>query len=51
MIRRALSKRDWEADEAGYGQPAGENLWYIEGEIDLDRWQGGPLIAITEIGS
>ena len=51
MILRTLSKRDWEANEAGYGQPARESFWYIKGEIDLDRWQGGPLIAITEIGS
>jgi len=28
-----------------------ENFWYIEGEVDLDRWRGGPLVAITEIGS
>jgi hypothetical protein len=28
-----------------------ENLWYIEGEVDLDRWEGGPLVAVTEIGA
>jgi replicative superfamily II helicase len=31
--------------------PEGENLWYIEGEVDLDQWAGGPLVAVTEIGS
>ncbi len=31
--------------------PEDENLWYIEGEVDLDHRQGGPLVAITEIGS
>jgi hypothetical protein len=30
--------------------PEDENLWFIDGEIDLDRWDGGPLIAISGIG-
>lgn len=31
--------------------PEDENLWYIEAEVDLEQWHGGPLIAVTEIGS
>jgi len=31
--------------------PEDENLWYIEGEVDLDAWRGGPLVAVTEIDS
>jgi superfamily II RNA helicase len=31
--------------------PEDENLWFVDGEIDLDRWDGGPLVAVTEIGT
>ena len=31
--------------------PEDENLWYIEGAVDLDDWESGPLVAVTEIGS
>jgi superfamily II RNA helicase len=31
--------------------PDDENLWFIEAEVDLDAWHGGPLVAVTEIGS
>jgi hypothetical protein len=31
--------------------PEEENLWFVAGEIDLDAWQGGPHVAVTEIGS
>ncbi|HSL19836.1 MAG TPA: DUF3516 domain-containing protein [Methylomirabilota bacterium] len=31
--------------------PEDENLWFVAGEVDLDAWQGGPLVAITHVGS
>ncbi|MCU0302564.1 MAG: DUF3516 domain-containing protein [Thermoanaerobaculales bacterium] len=31
--------------------PEEENLWFVAGEVDLDAWQGGPLVAVTEIGA
>jgi superfamily II RNA helicase len=31
--------------------PADENLWFIEGVVDLESWPGGPLVAVAEIGS
>ncbi|MEE4270662.1 MAG: DUF3516 domain-containing protein, partial [Thermoanaerobaculales bacterium] len=31
--------------------PDDDNLWYISAEVDLDQWHGGPLVAVSEIGS
>jgi hypothetical protein len=48
-----ISRRDdtrWTVTQNLF-DPEDENLWFIEGEVDLDRWDGGPLVAITEIGS
>ena len=32
-------------------QQAIMDLLVAEGEVDLDRWEGGPLVAIIEFGS
>jgi len=49
VISRKDDKR-WKITQNLF-DPEDENLWYIEGEVDLDQWTGGPLVAITEIGS
>jgi len=49
VINREGDKR-WKITQNLF-DPDEENLWYIEGELDLDRWDGGPLVAITEIGN
>lgn len=49
VINREDDKR-WKITQNLF-DPEEENLWYIEGEVDLDQWQGGPLVAVTEIGS
>jgi superfamily II RNA helicase len=48
VITREDDKR-WKITQNLF-DPEEENLWCIEGEVDLDRWQGGPLVAVTEIG-
>ena len=42
--------RAWEITQNLF-DPEEENLWYIEGEVDLDQWQGVTLVAVTEIGT
>ena len=49
VITREDDKR-WKITQNLF-DPEEENLWYIEGEVDLDRWQGGPLVAVTEIST
>jgi superfamily II RNA helicase len=49
VITREDDKR-WKVTQNLF-DPEGENLWYLEGEVDLDRWPGGPLVAVAEIGS
>ena len=48
VIAREGDKR-WKITQNLF-DPDDENLWYIEGEVDLDAWHGGPLCAVTEIG-
>ncbi|MEX1309966.1 MAG: DUF3516 domain-containing protein, partial [Candidatus Sulfomarinibacteraceae bacterium] len=49
VITREDDKR-WKVTQNLF-DPEDENLWYLEGEVDLDRWPGGPLVAVAEIGS
>ncbi len=49
VIAREGDKR-WKITQNLF-DPEDENLWYIEGEVDLDGWRGGPLVAIREIGA
>ena len=38
-------------DRKPAGTEAPADLWYIEANVDLDAWHGGPLVGVTEIGS
>ncbi|MGD8440982.1 MAG: DUF3516 domain-containing protein [Holophagae bacterium] len=49
VIAREDDKR-WKITQNLF-DPEDENLWYVEAEVDLDAWHGGPLVAVTEIGS
>jgi len=49
VISREGDKR-WKITQNLF-DPEDENLWYIEGEVDLDEWDGGPLVAISEISA